>query len=181
MSEFWINDLGILSQDIEHFFPNNQMTENQKLNALTRYSIIIFLLFLIVESNYYWLFLPITIIIICIMFYFIKNENFEEDIPTCRNTNINNPYMNILATENKNKLEPCNNQKDKIDKNYKFNLYQNLDDLFDKKHLERQYYTMPNTIIPNNQTEFSKWLYKNEGSCKNDGVRCLEYEDERFH
>ena len=53
--------------------------------------------------------------------------------------------------------------------------------LFDKKNLERQFYTMPVTTIPNDTIEFGKWLYNTNGNCKYDGTRCLQYEDERYH
>ncbi len=39
-----------------------------------------------------------------------------------------------------------------------------FDYLFDRG--TRQYYTMPNTSVPNNQTEFANWLYGSETNCK---------------
>ena len=40
---------------------------------------------------------------------------------------------------------------------------------------------MPVSTIPSKQNDFIDWLYKNEGNCKEDGINCLEYEDERYH
>ena len=34
-----------------------------------------------------------------------------------------------------------------------------LSDVFGKRNSQRQFYTMPNTEVPNSQDEFAKWLY----------------------
>ena len=44
---------------------------------------------------------------------------------------------------------------------------------------QRQFYTMPNTTIPNAQDDFAKWLYANPKTCKEDQEFCLRYEDVR--
>jgi hypothetical protein len=38
---------------------------------------------------------------------------------------------------------------------------------------------MPNTVIPNKQDEFAKWLYLQPKTCKEDQEQCLRYEDVR--
>ena len=53
--------------------------------------------------------------------------------------------------------------------------------LYEKKNSERQFYTVPNTTIPNDQKGFAEWLFKTENTCKYDGINCLEYEDEKYH
>ena len=93
--------------------------------------------------------------------------------------------MNVLVTQDNVENSACDinnkNIQQKVNKYYKFNLYQNSNDLFDKKNLERQFYTMPVDTIPNKQSDLAEWLYHNEGNCKADNVRCLQYEDKRYH
>jgi len=190
-AKFWLSDYKVLFNNLE-FFPNKNMSRNELLNSFTRYSIIIFILFFFIGSNFTWYYLPCAIIIACLVLYYLdiprqKEEKINEAKINhiCREPNINNPYMNVLVTQDSINLPACKHFNDKIktnvDKYYKFNLYQNSDDIFDKKHLERQFYTMPVSTIPNNQKGFLNWLYKKDGNCKEDNVNCLEYEDERYH
>jgi hypothetical protein len=70
--------------------------------------------------------------------------------------------------------------KKEIKDNFNFNLYKNVEDLWEKKNSQRQFYTLPNTILPNNQKEFANWLYNVPHTCKVDQEKCLRYEDLRF-
>lgn len=187
MDNFWLSDYKILFKN-SGFFPNKDMTRYQILNSFVRYSIILILLFFLIKSNFNWYYFPLSIIIGTTLLYLIESltkKTQNEIIYKCKTPNINNPFMNVLATQEKNELPACKksdlNIKNMTDNFYKFNLYQNSDDLFNKKHLDRQFYTMPSTTIPNNQHEFSNWLYKIPENCKNDNKNCLEYQDIRFH
>ena len=184
---FFLSDYKILFKN-NAFFPNKNMTRNQILNSFIRYSIILILVFFLIKSNFNWYFFPLAIIIGSFILYLIdlysKSKN-KKQIDKCDPPNINNPFMNVLVTQDKNDIPSCkssdSNIKNMSDTFYKFNLYQNSDDLFNKKHLDRQFYTMPATTIPNNQLDFSNWLYKIPDNCKHDNNNCLEYEDIRYH
>ena len=188
-TKFWLSDYKILLNNLS-FFPNGNMSRNELLNSLTRYSILIFLVFLFISSNSNWLYLPLGIFISCILLYLIdiprqendKNLDIENE-KNCREPNINNPYMNILVTQDNVEKPACDNEKvkDLSKKFFKYNLYQNSSDIFEKKNFERQFYTMPVSTIPSKQNDFVDWLYKKDSNCKSDGVDCLEYEDERYH
>jgi hypothetical protein len=89
-----------------------------------------------------------------------------------------NPFMNInLITDNKEK-EPApaswNNQKikEEIEDKFGYNLYRDVGDLYGKSNSQRQYYTMPSTTIPNNQTSFAKWCYGVGPTCKEKSIYC---------
>jgi hypothetical protein len=96
---------------------------------------------------------------------------------------IDNPYMNVLLTdytENPNrealsKLNAYPNerlQKD-IDDKFNYNLYRDVEDIFDRMSSQRQFYTMPVTTIPNEQGKFANWLYKTPPTCKEgNGAQC---------
>jgi hypothetical protein len=91
---------------------------------------------------------------------------------------VENPFMNInLITDNKTKKEAPpswndeNNQQD-IEKKFDYNLYRDVGDLYGKSNSQRQYYTMPSTTIPNNQTSFAKWCYGVGPTCKEKSIYC---------
>ena len=187
MEDFWLYNFNILFEEWNNIFPQKNMSRNKFLNSLTRFSLITLILFFIINSEFYWYIIPLSIIIGCIFFGIgnniedIKKENniINKD-KNCRLPTNNNPYMNVLRYNDNLNIPACEYSKD-VDKKYKFNLYQNSNDLFDNKHLERQFYTMPITTIPNDVVTFGKWLYGTKGNCKYDGTRCLQYEDERYH
>lgn len=110
------------------------------------------------------------------------NENFQET-EYVRPTK-NNPFMNILPDDyitrpNRESLNKANMYvNDKlnkyIDTKYSYNLYRDADDLFDNNTTQRQFYTMPVTTIPNQQTKFAKWLYATPPTCKEgNGNQCV--------
>jgi hypothetical protein len=95
--------------------------------------------------------------------------------------------MNTPATDYGKIDQPsaCNADDDDINDSIKVNfnheLFRDVDELWDKKNSQRQFYTMPNTSIPNNQTEFAQWLYKiPEGTmCKNEDMsKCIKFYDD---
>ena len=48
-----------------------------------------------------------------------------------------------------------------------------MNDIYNNRNSQRQYYTMPNTQIPNDQTSFARWLYATPPSCKEgNGLQC---------
>ena len=105
---------------------------------------------------------------------------------SCRKPTPNNPFMNPpISDYNKESIPVACNSDDKdinneINKSFNSGLFLNIDDLFDKMNSQRQFYTVPNTAIPNNQTEFANWLYRAPVTCKEDQEKCLRYEDLRF-
>jgi hypothetical protein len=104
---------------------------------------------------------------------------------SCRKPTIDNPFMNPPITDfNTDAPAACNsddeNIKNSITKSFNNNLYMDIDDAFDKMNSQRQFYTVPNTAIPNNQGDFANWLYRTPVTCKEDQEQCLRYEDLRF-
>jgi hypothetical protein len=118
--------------------------------------------------------------------YFNSIENSDDNIIVQRiigeKTDIEptteNPFMNInLITDNKEKQQApksWNNtelQKD-IENKFNYNLYRDVGDLYGKSNSQREYYTMPATTIPNEQTAFAKWCYSVGPTCKEDSIYC---------
>ena len=92
---------------------------------------------------------------------------------SCRLPTNDNPFMNLNTYElsNGDVGEACKSYNNKGIKNIvenKFNddLYLDSNDLFNRRNSQRQFYTMPNTSVPNGQDDFAKWLYQTEPTCK---------------
>lgn len=82
-----------------------------------------------------------------------------------RRTTTNNPFMNVPIVDydkqqKYGRSEPeCGPQ---CKKNFYKSLFQSPDDaLWNRAASERQFYTTPNTSVPNEQTKFAEWLYGN--------------------
>ena len=114
------------------------------------------------------------------------DEILEYQQSTCKHPTRDNPFMNPNVTDYNNGNSPtaCNADDEDIQKevelNFNKDLYRNVEDLWDKKNSQRQFYTLPSTSVPNNQIEFANWLYSQPNTCKESQENCLRYEDIRF-
>ena len=119
----------------------------------------------------------------------LENNNVSDK---CTKPTIDNPFMNVTMKDYMNLDEngqvidrppACDTNdpeiKKLIDESFNNNLYKDVSDVFGKMNSQRQFVTMPYTQIPNNQDEFSRWLYLNPKTCKEDQDKCLLYEDIR--
>lgn len=282
--EFWINDISILYKDKKfiEFIPHNNMTLNQKLNAITRFCIYFICIVILFCKNDLWIVFAVLVIIGCIAYYNIRNNtknnnehfsfystsdndddtycsgsscltnmldnnniiknaygndakysdqsdnnskstfietgyfdsrdkmkigkmynppeynrkkrvHFRNDViynddnnKSCKKPTYQNPFMNPDITDFGNGEHPVacnaddNDIKYEIAEKFNKNLFRNVDDIFETENSKRQFYTIPNTGVPNNQTEFAEWLWKPKTTCKEDQENCLRYEDLRF-
>ena len=201
--KFWGIDHKILftSDNIPKFIPNANMTTIEKMNALMRLSIYLGLsLFLFTGIIEYLL---IILIIGGITYYIYtyhidnvelflnsyENSNFNKiqealiEKPVDIEPTVNNPMMNInLITDDKTKEEApktWNDEKvqDKVEDKFNYNLYRDVGDLYGKSNSQREFYQMPSTTIPNNQTSFAKWLYATGPTCKETSIYCAPQMD----
>lgn len=116
---------------------------------------------------------------------FTLEEKRIYDKSTCRKPTVNNPFMNPSVDDfNKENIPvACNSDDEDIhnDMTVKFNadLYRDVDDVFNKKNSQRQFFTVHHNI-PNDQEAFARWCYKFPSTCKTNQTRCLRWEDLRF-
>jgi hypothetical protein len=105
---------------------------------------------------------------------------------TSKKPTFNNPFMNPNINDYNNGVIPVasnvddDNIKENIRVNFNTDLFRDVDELWEKKNSQRQFYTIPNTSVPNNQIEFAKWLYKIPETCKTDQQNCLRYDPLRY-
>lgn len=197
--KFWLEDPKILIQSnkLTDFFPTSSMNLIEKLNALTRMGIYLTIILVLLTQKPIYLYICLILGALTVFIYKTKegkielylnsNKNNDENNEinkqtlleeNCTKPTINNPFMNInLITDKKDKPRACktwNNQnlKDKVEKDFNYNLYRDVSDLYGKSNSQRQYYTAPSTTIPNDQTAFAKWCFNTGPTCKENGKYC---------
>ena len=203
---FWYEDLSVLfkTSRLTELYPSPDMTTNEKWNAITRSGILIGVILFLFSKNYLYLF--VGIVIAAITYLIWRNDKNREKfidmvqkvIDTEYNVernviypSIDNPFMNPLMTDytdNPNRIaaSSLNNypneklQEDTTDKFY-YNLYRDIDDVWEKENSQRQFYTVPATTIPNDQTKFAKWLYLTPPACREgNGLACVANNSEEL-
>lgn len=113
-------------------------------------------------------------------------EIMEFNKNSSRKPSLENPFMNTNLSHYNNGDVPVasNSNDDEINDqmtvNFNHDLYRDVDELWERKNSQRQFYTTPNTGVPNNQTEFAKWLYLVPNTCKEDTSACLRYVDLKY-
>ena len=119
--------------------------------------------------------------------HFTTDQLLKYQNDTCRKPTVNNPFMNPNTVDYNNDDQPiaCNSDdaeiKDGERTNFNLDLFRDVSDLFDIKNSQRQFFTVPNPSIPNDQTGFANWCYKTPETCKETQVGCLRYEDIRYN
>lgn len=203
---FWANDFSILfsPERIHEFFPNKDMTKDEKLNALTRLSFYLGIILSFYHSDQRYLLIFVVILAFTyFLFRFADNatvkveskkgeaksseKQIEQITNTCSRPTEDNPFMNFTMydriTENSDKLPACNIDdpeiKKEIEDYFDNNLYKDVSDVFNKRNSQRQFFTMPSTTVVNDQEGFAKWLYNSPQTCKENSEYCLRYEDIR--
>jgi hypothetical protein len=189
MTEVWYENPKILLDDLDQFFPLKTQNSTQKINSLARLAIYFFLIIYLFNFNNKWLSLSIVIIIISFFLGATENftsENIKLNSNACQKPTIENPFMNFTIGDlitNPDRLPACyyDNVKKQIRKTFRTHLFSDSSDIWGKFISDRNFYTMPNTNIVNNQIGFANWCYGESGKCKSTGQDCLKYRDPTYH
>ena len=178
MTPFWINDITILMNKHQLIlWPTNEMTMNEKLNAITRLVILLCISGFIATQNMNFIWIS-AVTLACIVVYYKLNietkETFEiqkmEHHTTPTDTN---PMMNVLlpelngdpkrksALQYSHETEKIINDKVKkqISKNVDPRIFQGINNELELEYSMRNFYTTASTTIPNDQEGFSKFFY----------------------
>tara|TARA_Y100000741_G_C18258423_1_gene559776 strand:- start:796 stop:1449 length:654 start_codon:yes stop_codon:yes gene_type:complete len=193
----WIYDVSILfnKNDVLNFFPdimNLSLIENlnRSMRFLIYYLLILYLMDIIDLKTIICgvvLWTVITLFIITnsnkkfIEKFTLNNNNNNNNVKTIeRKSTIDNPVMNLSVLDYGKNINIIADLDDKnIDKNIigkdidSINKY-NYNELSRVNLLKRNFYTMPNTKVPNEQTEFAKSLYNKGPTCKQDTLQCYK-------
>ena len=115
-------------------------------------------------------------------------EDIERQKARCVSTTVDNPFMNPLPADDRRRGPACstlNNTElaNKVEANFNNNLFKDVDDIYNRRHSERQYYTVPDTQFGTNQGRFVNWLY-NSGplTCREgNGAQCVGNNEPRMN
>ena len=217
---FWLNEPTILfnKKHITEIWPNSDMSNMEKLNAISRFVIIASILGYLITLNIGLIFVCIvTLGVIAILYHVQSNKIKQEEIEKSKdkpakikesfvnsvlynelkneytNPKENNPMMNVLLPEisynpTRNEAAPAFNvevEKDinKNTKDYVVNttfsdesakqqeyikrkLFSDLGDNYSFDYSMRNFYTNPNTTIPNDQEGFANFCFGDMISAK---------------
>jgi len=197
---FWGENVSELTKNIFVIIPTQQMSYDDKLNAISRLVIYLSLIGFLLTLSITYLIMGI-VTLGGIYFYKQKfkegftgkkvsfNEIKEEYYPITTT----NPMNNILLTDyqdSKRKEAPPSfnpevteiiNKKTKEGIKKLHNgldvkqLFSGLGNNFEFDNMMHQFYSMPSTTIPNDQGAFSEFLYGTMSSCKDgDPTACLQ-------
>lgn len=182
---FWLDEPSILwnTDRLVEFFVSSDQSNIEKLNSIMRFSIYVSIILSLYHSR------PEYILIALLgafLTFFLKRgipektkESFGEKQEYTRAT-INNPFGNSsIADISDNperppmvdyvtKNEDAMKAKQEVEDSFEYNLYRDVGDVWNKKHSQRQFYTMPDRgTIPNDaQGDFKQWLYGDMKSLK---------------
>ncbi len=214
---FWLNEPTILfnKNQITQIWPNNKMSNTEKLHAISSFVIIASLLGYLLTMNLKMLLICIvTLAVIAILFHVQSNKNKDNasssnsSSPASQDTKIKesfvnqilynelktdytnpnkaNPMMNVLLPEisydpNRKEAAPSYNtavekeinintkegvvdtvfsdEKDKQREYIKKKLFSDLGDNYNFDFSMRNFYTNPNTTIPNDQGGFANFCF----------------------
>lgn len=163
MTDYWFNNIFVLFQNMNEFFPKKEFNRIQKVNSIARFAIYYSILICLFKLDTKYLSLSFCLILLS---YYLGYVDTFESITTekCTKPTNDNPYMNFTIGDqiiNPNRPPACD-----------INLIKNND---------RNFYTMPSTTLVNDQEGFANFLYGDFGKCKSEGKDCLKNRDNRFH
>lgn len=179
--------------NIIKFIPDAKMSLNEQLNAAFRFSLYFSILVAVIRQDVRVLFFAVFVAIFTFAVSYNEQQkkatkehlmellNIKEDRRkrACSLPTKENPYMNVLMSDYKefpNKPPACNIHNKEVKRTIKKfstdDVYQDVDDVFNRNMNDRQFYTTPVTTIPNSQTEFAHWLYNTGATCKERSIAC---------
>lgn len=216
MESFWYEDISVLLEPtkLKKYIPLKSYSKAEKLNAIVRLGFYISILFIILTSNLNYIFIGIFCLVITLMinsneqekvkknnkknvenYENIKNDdsyknhniNVDSQLENCILPTDENPFMNVLLTDKRDRKPACRtvrNRKIKklVDTKFSQGLFKDINSVYDRENSQREFYTMPSTTIPNNQRDFANWCYMTPKTCKEgNGNQCVGNNYERLN
>ena len=200
MTQFWIHNPITLvdNANITKIWPQPTNSFEENLYIMTRLVIMLTLIGYIIHNKPRILFIGVLCILLILTIFYVRKyrtESFEnngvEKKESFEEIQINNPLSNVLMNEihtkpDRKEAPPayCNSTEQEINDKTKTmikqlnpgntdidkKLFQDLGDEFQFDNSMRQFHSMPNTQVPNNQMEFAKFCYGNLPSRKEESL-----------
>lgn len=183
-NDFWIRDPLILVKpsEIYKIIPTSSMSYNEKLNAITRLTILIAIIIVLYTRDYKKALIPIIIIIIIVIVWAISSNKYHDNNLTNDEKGIYQiaePFRNTIQTDYT--IEKKIKQMDR-------RLRRQIDDTVDETeglafytpHYSDHRDPMQLETLSGDQDTFLEWVYKLPETCKENTRNCLKYIDVRY-
>ena len=181
--EFWTKDPLEFFLDVNNFtkiIPNGQMTLVEQLNAVLRFSILFSIIIIVIRHDVRVILFALFVAFFTMLIHkystreqnekkrVLEKMNVDHDRYSgyCMKPTKENPFMNPTPADYgdfPNRPPACRISKPKVEKRIQEymdeQVYRDIDDVYGKTTNDRQFYTMPNTTIPNDQKKFAEFLY----------------------
>jgi hypothetical protein len=212
----WIKDINVLfkKENLFKYLPLNSYTNYEKINSIMRLTLYFsaLLAFLYKNLNYFFIFIICGIVTYLMYINEDKKETkkFEKQIENYKNIETDkdikkhkinhkkylrncvlptreNPFMNVLLTDNRKRKPACksyNNEKIKnlVEDKFSKGLFKDINSVYNNENSQREFYTTPNTTVPNKQGDYANWLYGVPKTCKEgNGNQCVGNNMERLN
>ena len=194
MDKLWIHDINILFKKnrLNEFWPNKHLEPKENINAICRFSLYAGFLLSILKRDMFYVLMGLSLMIfLTFLFSLRKSEKLEEpkqpahhneeinnmSIKKCQKPTKDNPFANVNyldSNSNQGPACPYNEVKDDINRVFFDGFQQNPYDIYNNKHSQRQFFSVANTTLPNNQESFAQFLYGNSkiNKCKENPHIC---------
>ena len=189
---FWMPHYTILfRQDQLHFWPTENMTVDEKLNAITRFVIVLSLLGAVLTQTFKFIWMGLITMGLIVLYQrslkpvetFTSRTMENHTAPTRQN-----PLMNVLLDEiNGNpKRKPALNSRhpvvekiitEKVKETLDPSVYRGMENEMTLDYSMRNFYTTASTTIPNDQEGFGEFCYGKMVSAKDGSKTALFAQD----
>jgi hypothetical protein len=187
---FWGDQPNVLLHTgrLIEFFPTRDQTVQERLNAISRLVLYIGVCMSVVQGKLTPLQLSgLGLAAIYVMWRnqsLLSLEGFDHKgagSGRCTAPSRDNPFMNYMPGDPADKPPACKGPfvEEQASNLLNAQLYDNVEDLFERQAGQRQFHTMPVTERVNDRDKYAKWLFEQTTGCKLDG-KCQPYEDLRL-
>jgi hypothetical protein len=165
-----------------HVLPIASMTLAEQYNAIVRCALYFAVLMVLFRGDTRYLVIPVMAGLLTYAMYEFQARltraraarasregmavGHRPDDRPCAAPTRDNPFMNLPvlgASQARRDADVCDvrrhDVKKSMERNFRRNLYSDMDDAFDRNTSSRQFYTVPGTSLPNDQAAFARWLY----------------------
>ena len=185
-----MHDYTILFQkDKIQLWPTDDMTPDDKLNAISRFVILLSLLGFVLTQTLRFLWIGITTLFLIVIYRNAQKTEAFTATTTLTAPTQTNPLMNVLLPEingnpNRGKALAYNPETEKkimekVKKGLDPRIYRGTNNELDLEYSMRQFYTNPSTTVPNNQEEFATFCYGDMISAKEGNEMALARQSPR--
>lgn len=193
----WIHEWSILlkKDQLERFWPSNEMSQNERINSFTRFVIYATVVLGVVTSKTTYYMLGATIVMIIGLVSRSMCPSFSKELfanypqvhnssdarfsstEKCLQPTANNPFGNVLAHEQNTRSMPACNYKDTyVDINEIMKGSVPVDAAINQEAIHRQFYQMPNTEAIPDTEKFGQFLFGQGDTCKENYTVCTGFD-----